>query len=207
MAVGSGVALRRASVGGHLVGEPASSTATPWTSAAPGSACGVSMCPRTTSSAGARTAIQYPCGTNAAAKGLDSFLRQAADRLRAGKPRSIWADLCGLFGRRRRYRRLAGAQRLGARLAAIFQGQIRPRATRCGRSIRGAESGQKGSYVEPWLFRACIKRGGKPADCSDDANPHPGEPRGGAATISSRHRPARLPHGCSEDELGCESAW
>lgn len=31
----------------------------------------------------------------------------------------------------------------------------------------------QGSYVEPWLFRACIHEGGKPADCSDDANMHP----------------------------------
>jgi hypothetical protein len=30
-----------------------------------------------------------------------------------------------------------------------------------------------GSYVEPWLFRACIRQGGKPGDCSDDANVHP----------------------------------
>jgi endonuclease YncB( thermonuclease family) len=30
-----------------------------------------------------------------------------------------------------------------------------------------------GSYVEPWLFRACIGQGGKPGDCSDDANMHP----------------------------------
>jgi len=30
-----------------------------------------------------------------------------------------------------------------------------------------------GSYVEPWLFRACIKQGGRPGDCSDDANTHP----------------------------------
>jgi endonuclease YncB( thermonuclease family) len=30
-----------------------------------------------------------------------------------------------------------------------------------------------GSYVEPWLFRACIRQGGKPGDCSDDANMHP----------------------------------
>src|ERR1700721_1813626 len=29
-----------------------------------------------------------------------------------------------------------------------------------------------GSYVEPWLFRVCIRRGGKPGDCSDDANAH-----------------------------------
>ena len=30
-----------------------------------------------------------------------------------------------------------------------------------------------GSYVEPWLFRACIKAGGTPTNCSDDANAHP----------------------------------
>ncbi|WP_334380523.1 thermonuclease family protein [Bradyrhizobium sp. AZCC 1577] len=31
----------------------------------------------------------------------------------------------------------------------------------------------KGSYVEPWLYRACIRTSGKPSDCSDDANAHP----------------------------------
>jgi len=31
----------------------------------------------------------------------------------------------------------------------------------------------EGSYVEPWLFRVCIGQGGKPGDCSDDANAHP----------------------------------
>src|ERR1700758_422831 len=31
----------------------------------------------------------------------------------------------------------------------------------------------KGSYVEPWLYRVCIRAGGRPADCSDDANVHP----------------------------------
>ena len=31
----------------------------------------------------------------------------------------------------------------------------------------------KGSYVEPWLYRVCIRVGGRPADCSDDANAHP----------------------------------
>jgi endonuclease YncB( thermonuclease family) len=30
-----------------------------------------------------------------------------------------------------------------------------------------------GSYVEPWLFRVCIRHGGKPGECSDDANAHP----------------------------------
>lgn len=29
-----------------------------------------------------------------------------------------------------------------------------------------------GSYVVPWLYRACINQGGKPGECSDDAH-HP----------------------------------
>jgi endonuclease YncB( thermonuclease family) len=28
-----------------------------------------------------------------------------------------------------------------------------------------------GSYVEPWLYRACTRAGGRPAGCSDDAMP------------------------------------
>jgi endonuclease YncB( thermonuclease family) len=40
-------------------------------------------------------------------------------------------------------------------------------AERAGRGI------WKGSYVEPWLYRACIRANGKPSDCSDDANSHP----------------------------------
>jgi endonuclease YncB( thermonuclease family) len=30
-----------------------------------------------------------------------------------------------------------------------------------------------GSYVEPWLYRACIRAGGKPDDCSDNASGRP----------------------------------
>jgi endonuclease YncB( thermonuclease family) len=30
-----------------------------------------------------------------------------------------------------------------------------------------------GSYVEPWLFRVCVRAGGRPVECSDDANAHP----------------------------------
>jgi endonuclease YncB( thermonuclease family) len=30
-----------------------------------------------------------------------------------------------------------------------------------------------GSYVEPWLYRACMRANGWPPDCSDDANAHP----------------------------------
>jgi endonuclease YncB( thermonuclease family) len=32
---------------------------------------------------------------------------------------------------------------------------------------------EAGSYVEPWLFRGCIRAGGTPTSCSDDANAHP----------------------------------
>jgi endonuclease YncB( thermonuclease family) len=40
-------------------------------------------------------------------------------------------------------------------------------ADRAGRGIWA------GSYVEPWLYRACVRLGGRPAGCSDDANAHP----------------------------------
>jgi endonuclease YncB( thermonuclease family) len=30
-----------------------------------------------------------------------------------------------------------------------------------------------GSYVEPWLYRACIRAGGRAPECSDDATAHP----------------------------------
>jgi endonuclease YncB( thermonuclease family) len=40
-------------------------------------------------------------------------------------------------------------------------------AERAGRGI------WSGSYVEPWLYRACIRAQGLPANCSDDANAHP----------------------------------
>jgi endonuclease YncB( thermonuclease family) len=31
----------------------------------------------------------------------------------------------------------------------------------------------KGAYLAPWLYRVCIRAGGRPADCSDDENAHP----------------------------------
>jgi len=30
-----------------------------------------------------------------------------------------------------------------------------------------------GTYVEPWLFRVCVRASGSPSNCSDDANAHP----------------------------------
>jgi endonuclease YncB( thermonuclease family) len=40
-------------------------------------------------------------------------------------------------------------------------------AEHTGRGIRS------GSYVEPWLYRVCVRQGGRPTDCSDDASIHP----------------------------------
>ena len=40
-------------------------------------------------------------------------------------------------------------------------------AERAGRGI------WRGSYVEPWLYRACIRASGNPTNCSDDATAHP----------------------------------
>jgi len=42
---------------------------------------------------------------------------------------------------------------------------------------RGAERAGRGiwagSFVEPWQYRACVRAGGGPAACSDDAGVHP----------------------------------
>lgn len=46
-------------------------------------------------------------------------------------------------------------------------GAIQHDAEQAGRGI------WKGSYVEPWLYRACLRAGGRPAECSDDAKAHP----------------------------------
>jgi hypothetical protein len=54
----------------------------------------------------------------------------------------------------------------GARLAPYSKGKYdkaQRDAEHAGRGI------WEGSYVEPWLFRACIRQGGRPGDCSDDA--------------------------------------
>ena len=38
---------------------------------------------------------------------------------------------------------------------------------------RAARGLWAGSYVEPWLYRSCIRAGGRPAGCSDDSKLHP----------------------------------
>jgi len=60
--------------------------------------------------------------------------------------------------------------RAGAGLASILEGQIWRSSARAERAGRGI---WRGSYVEPWLYRACIRANGQPLACSDDANAHP----------------------------------
>ncbi|WP_245334862.1 thermonuclease family protein [Bradyrhizobium mercantei] len=46
-------------------------------------------------------------------------------------------------------------------------GAVQRDAERAGRGI------WKGSHVEPWLYRACIRLNGNPSACSDDTNSRP----------------------------------
>ena len=75
---------------------------------------------------------------------------------------------------------------LRCRLEALGLGPVqlrpqKPSANSCARTGRAASpigsmlatKCWKGRYVEPWLYRACIRASGKPSDCSDDASAHP----------------------------------
>jgi endonuclease YncB( thermonuclease family) len=44
---------------------------------------------------------------------------------------------------------------------------VQKEAERAGRGVWA------GSYVVPWAYRACIRNGGRPSGCSDDANSRP----------------------------------
>ena len=43
-------------------------------------------------------------------------------------------------------------------------GDVQSNAEQAGRGLWA------GSYVEPWLYRVCVRAGGSPENCSDDAN-------------------------------------
>lgn len=41
-------------------------------------------------------------------------------------------------------------------------------------AAQGAQRGiWSGSFVQPWDYRACVRNGGRPGDCSDDENAYP----------------------------------
>nr|WP_035724779.1 thermonuclease family protein [Bradyrhizobium sp. ARR65] len=111
----------------------------------------------------------YRCGANAANQ-LDGFIAQRPVRCS-----SMYEDQYG----RTVATCFVGSVDLGEWLVSnglaldwpnYSGGRYRAAEREADRSARGIWAG---SYVAPWLYRACIRSGGKPADCSDDANAHP----------------------------------
>ena len=125
--------------------------------------------PESSQSCRGADSLQYRCGANAA-NDLDAFI---ARRPVSCQPRDL--------------------DRYGRTVAACSVGDVDlgdwlvrnglaldwPQYSkgRFGDAQRAAEHAGRGiwagSYIEPWLYRACIRQGGRPAVCSDDASAHP----------------------------------
>jgi len=125
--------------------------------------------PETTQLCRGEDSKQYRCGAQAA-NDLDAFI---ASRPISCNPISL-----------DRYERTVASCTVGG--ADIGEWLVRnglaldwPQYSRgkYGKAQREAEQAGrgiwKGSYVEPWLYRVCIRASGTPANCSDDANAHP----------------------------------
>ena len=50
-------------------------------------------------------------------------------------------------------------------LAEVFERQVDAAQYEAQKAERGL---WVGSYVEPWQYRACVRQGGRPGDCSGD---------------------------------------
>ena len=113
--------------------------------------------------------LQYRCGAKAS-NDLDAFIAQ--------KPVSCTPISLDQYGRTVATC-TAGATDLGEWLVSNglaldwpnyskgMYDKIQKEAERAGRGM------WSGSYVQPWQYRTCIRSGGRPAQCSDDANAHP----------------------------------
>ena len=113
--------------------------------------------------------LQYRCGAQAA-NDLDSFI--------ARRPVNCTPVAADQYGRTVATCSVAGAD-IGEWLVhnglaldwpQYSKGKYGSSQREADRSGRGMWAG---SYVEPWLFRGCIRAGGTPTGCSDDANAHP----------------------------------
>jgi endonuclease YncB( thermonuclease family) len=113
--------------------------------------------------------LQYRCGAQAA-NNLDAFI--------AGRPVSCLPISLDRYGRTVATCSASG-QDLGDwlvrnGLALDWPEYSKRKYDAAQRDAEQAGRGiWKGSYVEPWLYRACIRAAGSPANCSDDANAHP----------------------------------
>jgi endonuclease YncB( thermonuclease family) len=113
--------------------------------------------------------LPYRCGAVAANK-LDAFIARRPlncapkDIDRYGRTVAICrADVTDL-----------GEWLVGEGLALDWPLYSKGRYATAQRQAESASRGMwAGSYVEPWQYRSCIRAGGHPADCSDDATAHP----------------------------------
>jgi endonuclease YncB( thermonuclease family) len=112
--------------------------------------------------------LQYRCGVKAA-NDLDAFI--------AGRPVSCAPISLDRYGRTVATCSVAGAD-LGEWLVSNGLALDWPQYSkgRYDAAQRDAEHAGRGlwagSYVEPWLYRACIRANGRQADRSGDANAH-----------------------------------
>ena len=113
--------------------------------------------------------LQYRCGSKAA-NDLDAFI--------AGRPVNCLPMSLDRYGRTVATCSIGGTD-LGDWLVrnglALDWPQYSKRKYESAQ--RDAEQAGRGmwagSYVEPWLYRVCIRASGSPSNCSDDANAHP----------------------------------
>ena len=113
--------------------------------------------------------LQYRCGAQAA-NDLDAFIarRPVNCSPRSLDPYGRTVATCSVGGTD------LGEWLVRGGLALDWPQFSKGRYDAAQRSAEHAGRGiWKGSYVEPWLYRACIRASGSPANCSDDANAHP----------------------------------
>jgi endonuclease YncB( thermonuclease family) len=105
--------------------------------------------------------LQYRCGAKAANE-LDTFI--------ARRPVDCSPVSLDQYGRTVAYVRLMASTLRTGWYATDWRwiGLHTQRANTIGRRARPEHAGRgmwAGSYVEPWLFRACVRQGGKAGDC------------------------------------------
>jgi endonuclease YncB( thermonuclease family) len=123
--------------------------------------------------------LQYRCGAKAANE-LDAFIaRRPVDCSPVGLARTV--AVCSIDG-------VDIADWLVRNgLALDWPKYSKGKYDQAQRDAEHAGRGMwEGSYVEPWLFRACVKRGGRTGDCSDDTNEHPVGTLGSCLSRSGR---------------------
>jgi endonuclease YncB( thermonuclease family) len=110
--------------------------------------------------------LQYRCGAKAA-NDLDAFI--------AGRPVNCLPISLDRYGRTVATCSVGGAD-LGDWLARNGLALDWPQYSKRKYDDAQREAEQTGrgmwagSYVEPWLFRVCVRANGSPSNCSDDAN-------------------------------------